>query len=499
MRELVSELDRRVATAPDQIVAIDGSGPRSLGSVMAAARELAGVLEGATGPNPTVLLHAENTWRTVVCAVAVGRCHGTLALLSGHATAQEFAAACDDIDPDVVIASPSLAETWGTGQDRPTAKPVLHDWVLTARAGTRPGRWGDGVVIGLTSGSTGRAKGVVQTEAALRYAGRSTIEAVGLRPGDPVAALVPLSSAAAVCFGLYLPLMLGGPVLLAERWDPAGAVTMMSEHGARWTMCVPTMALQMGTQATGPGMLSAMTAMTVGGGPMDRGALARAEQRLGTRILRVFGMSECLGHTTSSPTDPEDVRLGTDGTPFPGTRLRAVEESGADAPAGAVGRAEVRGPSLFAGYARAGAVAPPQLTGNGYLATGDLMSVDAGGRVTVRGREKDIIIRGGRNIDIHEVESAVARHPSVDQVCVVPVPDEVLGERVAALVVTARPELDLDVVQEHLRSEGLAKNKWPERVFLVDALPQNRVGKLSRPDATQLARSLADERDPAQR
>ncbi|BBG02716.1 MULTISPECIES: class I adenylate-forming enzyme family protein [Pseudonocardia] len=491
MRELVAELDRRVTTDPGQVVAVDGTGPHTLGAVLAAAGELADTLAGATGPGPTVLVQAENTWRTVVCALAVGRVEGTLALLSGHATPQEFAAAREDLDPDVVIAAPATARAWGADAVGSARASVLEGWSLSGRAATRPGRWGGGVVIGLTSGSTGRAKGVVQTEAALRYAGRTTIEAVGLRAGDPVAALVPLSSAAAVCFGLYLPLMLGGPILLAEKWSPPDAVALMAEHSARWTMCVPTMALQMGMKAPEAGMLSAMSAMTVGGGPMDRGALARAEQRLGTRFLRVFGMSECLGHTTSLPSDPEDVRLGTDGVPFPGTHLRVVDGAGAEVPAGTVGRAQVRGPSLFAGYARAGAVTAPDLTADGYLTTGDLMSFDADGRVSVRGREKDIIIRGGRNIDIHEVESAVARHPSVDQVCVVPVPDAVLGERVAVLLVTTQPDLGLDALQTHLGGEGLAKGKWPEHVFVVDALPQNRVGKLSRPDATRLAESLA--------
>lgn len=499
MHELMSDLDRRVAGDPEQIVAIDSAGTHTLGSVMTAAAELADVLTEASGPSPTVLLQAENTWRTVVCALAVGRVRGTLALLNGHATGQEFTAAREDIDPDVVVADPVLADAWAIDAVGPTGAPVLDGWVLAGRPGSHPGRWGDGVVIGLTSGSTGRAKGVVQSEAALRYACRSTIDATGLQPGDPIGAVVPLSSAAAVCFGLYLPLLLGGPILLTERWSPPDAVRMLSEHGARWTMCVPTMALQMGMQAPESGMLSAMTAMTVGGGPMDRGALARAEQRLGTRILRVFGMSECLGHTTSRPSDPHDVRLGTDGVPFPGTRLRVVDESGTVVPAGTAGRAQVRGPSLYAGYARSGTVGAPDLTADGYLTTGDLMSIDAEGRVSVRGREKDIIIRGGRNIDIHEVESAVARHPAIDQVCVVPIPDEVLGERVAVLLVTPQREFGMEALQEHLRDAGLAKNKWPEHVFVVDGLPQNRVGKLSRPDATRLARSLAAEGEPIRR
>ncbi|NKQ54689.1 long-chain fatty acid--CoA ligase [Amycolatopsis sp. K13G38] len=489
MKELVADLRSR----DDAVVVLDNDGSHRLSEILAAGQELAGRIERVTGPGATLLLQADNTWRTVVGMVAAGQLGGTLALINRHSTRQEFEAACEDIVPDAVIAAPPSFSDWNAASYRPEiAAGVLDGWRFAGAEGQPSGRWGDGVVIGLTSGSTGRAKGVVQSEGALRYACRATIEAVGLTAGDAVGAMVPLSSAAAICFGAYLPLLLGGRMVLLDQWDPAEAVRLLTEHQARWTMCVPTMALQMSAAAPEEGMLAAMTALTVGGGPMDAGALGRAERRLGTRFLRVFGMSECLGHTTSLPADGEDIRLGTDGTPFAGTVLRAVDESGSPLPAGEIGRAQVRGPSLFTGYARGGSLARPELTPDGFLPTGDLVEVRPDGRVAVKGREKDIIIRGGRNIDIAEVENAVAHHPQVDQVCVVAVPDELLGERVAALVVTSAESLGLSEIQDHLRQEGLMKGKWPEYVFRVDALPQNRVGKLSRRDAAELAQRLRD-------
>ncbi|SDG89852.1 class I adenylate-forming enzyme family protein [Pseudonocardia oroxyli] len=489
MRELVADLDTWSATTPDAVAVVDASGPHTVQSLLARADALAASLEEVTGPRPTLLVQADNTWRTVVAALAVGRLAGTLGLISRHSTRDEFAAAVEDIAPDAVVCAPERFDAWAVGEP---LGDVLDGWRWTGHRAVDPDRWAGGVVIGLTSGSTGRAKGVVQSEESLRYAGRQTIEAVGLAPGDAVGALVPVSSAAAVCFGLYLPLMLGGTVVLADKWDPAAAVALLAEHEVRWTMCVPTMALQMGSAAPDEGLLRGMKAMTVGGGPMDSGALARAERRLGTKVLRVFGMSECLGHTTSRPAEAEEVRLATDGIPFPGTDLRAVDEHGSPLPVGEVGRAQVRGPSLFAGYARAGRVAAPELTADGFFPTGDLLVTHPDGTVSIRGREKDIIIRGGRNLDVTEIETAVARHPHVDQVCVVPVPDELLGERVAVLLVTDRSDLGLPEIQEHLTAVGLMKAKWPEFVFRVDALPQNRVGKLSRVDAARIARELRD-------
>jgi non-ribosomal peptide synthetase component E (peptide arylation enzyme) len=285
--------------------------------------------------------------------------------------------------------------------------------------------------------------------------------------------------------------MLGGPMVCIDSWQPDLALAAMAEHDVRWTMLVPTMALQLSVRPTADGTLSGVKAMTVGGGPMDAGALGRAERVLGTRIIRVFGMSECLGHTTTHPGDDEELRLGRDGRPFPGTEVRAVDEDGHPLPVGEVGAAQVRGPSLFVGYARDGRPQPPDLTSDGFLPTGDLVRVNDDGTILVQGREKQIIIRGGRNIDINEVEAAVARIPTVAQVCVVPVPDEMLGERAAALVVTTEPALTLAEVTGHLEAEGFPKSKWPEFVFLVADLPQNRVGKLSRPDAASLAARLA--------
>ena len=145
---------------------------------------------------------------------------------------------------------------------------------------------------------------------------------------------------------------------------------------------------------------------------------------------------------------------------------------------------------MFAGYAREGHARPPELTPDGFLPTGDLVRLNPDGTITVLGRQKQIIIRGGRNIDVNEVEAAIARIPSVAQVCVVPLPDELLGERVAALVVSTGAALGLADVTGQLAAVGFPKAKWPEFVFDVDDLPQHRVGKLSRQDAVRLAAEL---------
>ncbi|MGW0816189.1 class I adenylate-forming enzyme family protein [Streptomyces viridiviolaceus] len=495
MRQVVREFQHR-AEQEDFVAVIDDSGPHTARELLAEAARLAEVMfpGGADGAGGTVALQADNSWRTVAGSLAVGLTGGVLAVVNRHTTRAELAAAYEDIRPDAVVAEPSAMDEWGVSDLVPPGRAgtVLDGWVCRSAPGAYDvSRWSGGALIGLTSGSTGRPKGVVQSEAALRYAGSSTIEINGLTRGDAVAAIVPLSSTAAYCFGVYLSLLLGGPLVLTAKWDRAVALRRMAETDVRWTMCVPTMALQMGAEADGSGVLGGVRAITVGGGPMDRGALARAEQSLGTKILRVFGMSECLGHTSPDPHDPEEIRLGRDGRPFPGTDLRALTPDGTRAAPGVSGRAHVRGPSLFLGYARDGRVEPPALTKDGYFPTGDLLMTHEDGTVTIMGREKDIIIRGGRNIDITEIERAVAAFPRVARACVTAVPDEVLGERIALLVVTEDGgAIDLAEITAHLEHVGLSKSKWPEFAFSIEELPQTKVGKLDRSGAGELARRL---------
>lgn len=493
MKLLAKDMVERARREPVRLAVRDELGEHTLGKVVAAADDLAALLAKIDDRAPTVLVQADNTWRTLAAALAVGLRGGVIAVFSPHATAGEFRLAVEDIDPDVVIGDTESLRHWGIGDTEfPVRRAAFDSLVLRAEPGGFGDitRWRGGTVIAMTSGSTGRPKCVVQSEEAIRYACDRTIEAVGLRPGEAVGAFVSLSSVAAFCFGMYLPAHLGGHMVSIGRWSPAEALTAMADHRVAWTMLVPTMALQLSVVEGSAGRLSSLRAMTVGGGPMNERALAEAESVLGTTFLRVFGMSECLGHTTPVPDDPPSVRLGRDGRPFPGTVVRAVAANGKPLPPGEIGDAQVKGPSLFVGYARGGVAVPPELTPDGFLSTGDLVEVAADGSIRVMGRQKQIIIRGGRNIDINEMEAAIAALPGVVQVCVVPVPDDLLGERAAALVVTGGTPLTLEDVTTQLAAADFPKSKWPEYVFTVPDLPQNRVGKLSRPDAVQLATHL---------
>jgi cyclohexanecarboxylate-CoA ligase len=487
----VREVTRRFverAAEQDWCAVVDDEGQWSARQLLVEATELAGVLRSRGRLRPTVLVQSENSRRLTVAGLAIGLVDGTLALASNHSSSDDIAATIEAIRPDVIVGDRIQLEKWGLAVGEETGK-ALAGWMVLASDGIAdPDRWDGGVVIGMTSGSTGRSKGVVHSEASMSYAAANEIAAAGLVAGDAVGVIVPLSAAPAFAFGVYLSMHLQSTAVLSARWNPADALEQLASHDARWLMCVPTQVLQLAAAAEGrTGVLSGMKAITVGGGPMELAGLSAAEQRLGVRILRVFGMSECLGHTTPELDDPPEIRLGRDGRPFPGTDVRILDDTGKELGFGEVGRAQVRGPSLFLGYADDGRLKPPALTPDGFFETGDLLARHSDGTIEVSGRIKDVIIRGGRNISIAEVETALRGDPRITDVCVTAVPDELLGERVAALVVSTDPELTLASVCAALDERGVAKIKWPEYLVAVDTLPRTHVGKVSR----QLARELA--------
>ena len=487
MREITSAF-RADAAVRDWLAAVDDDGEWPARALLAQADKVAKALSDFGPHNPTVLVQAENSRRLLVAALAVGTVGGTLALASAHSTREDIAAILDAVSPNATFGAPAQLDDWQLGTDAKQSDLVDGWQVRAAQGSTEHDRWSGGVLIGMTSGSTGRSKGVVHRESALRYANEQEIAFSGLAAGDAVGIIVPISAAPAFTFGIYTSLMLRSAALLAFKWAPARALDELAKYKARWLMCVPTMVLQLSAAAEGRrGVLSAMRAITVGGGPMDYRTLQGAEGNLGTTVLRVFGMSECLGHTSPRLDDPPEIRLDKDGRPFPGTDLRIVDEKGNGVGVDVIGRAQVKGPSLFIGYAEGGRLKRPDLTPDGYLETGDLMKRNPDGTIKVSGRIKDVIIRGGRNISIAEVEMALRVDERIEAVCVVPVPDTLLGERVAALVVTSADGVTLDSVTQRLETAGVAKVNWPEYLMTVSELPMTHVGKVSRNAAREIA------------
>ena len=366
--------------------------------------------------------------------------------------------------------------------------PETHGLRLSMRSRPDPGSRDDRdiatALIGFTSGTTGVPKGVLHSSASMNYAVRACEYVAGLQSDDAIIGVVPLGSAPGFTFTAHFSLSQGHPLVIIDPWDPLHALAMMDKYSCRWGICVPTHLVGL-TETAKTGKWTArspLKALAVGGSAMTPGMVADAESLLGIRALRMFGMSECMGHASTRPADSPERRRNWDGAPFPGTRDEAFDTELRILPRGQRGQAGVRGPSLCLGYAKGMGDQDFRLTPDGYFLTGDEIICDDDGYLKVVGRIKDQIIRGGYNVDPAEVEEALLRHPAIAKVAVIAVPEARLGEQACAVccIRNGHAEPKLSDLKDHLADVGLSKKKWPEHLLIVDDMVYTATGKIDR-------------------
>lgn len=346
-------------------------------------------------------------------------------------------------------------------------------------------------LIGFTSGTTGVPKGVMHSSAAMNYTVRACAHIAGLAPGDAILGVVPLGSAPGFTFSVHFSLALGHPLVIVDPWDPLVTLQKIAEHAVRWGICVPTHLATM-VELARKGQWSApspLKALGVGGSSMTPELIRDARALLGIPALRMFGMSECMGHASTRPEDPVERLCHSDGKSFPGTQDEAFDGERRMLPRGERGQAGVRGPSLFLGYCRGLGDQEFQLTADGFYLTGDEIICDTDEYLRVVGRIKDQIIRGGYNIDPAEVEAALLRHPAINQVSVVSVPEPRLGEQACALcsIRDGYREPSLEDVKRHLGEIGLSKKKWPEHLLIINHFMYTTTGKVDKRRLAKMA------------
>ena len=336
--------------------------------------------------------------------------------------------------------------------------------------------------IGFTSGTTGTPKGVMNTaqtlEAILRYWLAHVGGAAAL--GDPVVNLIasPIGHHTGFCWGVVLCAYVGGTGIYLDRWQPAVALDVIRERGVTTMFCAPTFVQDLGEAApSGFAETSPLEMITVAGAPVPRSLPDRAGGALGCLICPAWGMTEYAIAISWAPSLGREAQQ-TDGVPVAGARARVTDPDGQALPLGSVGELEIRGAGLFIGYHDR-----PEENArsfhDGWFRTGDTAVIDDAGRVRLVGRSKDIVIRGGENIPVVEVESLLFTHPKVRDLAIIGVPDSRLGQRACAVVVPAHGAAPrLDELCVHLLGQGLSKRFLPERLEIVPELPKTPSGKI---------------------
>ena len=328
-----------------------------------------------------------------------------------------------------------------------------------------------------TSGTTANPKGVRHTHNTLLAEVRSSRATLDSGHAPANLAAFPAGHIAGV-LGLLRLYLFGGRTILMDTWDPQAAARLIEEHRLNSTSGAPVFLSTLLDAAERDGRdLSSVDSYMTGAAAVPPSLVERAD-RAGVPSYRCYGSTEHPTITSSFPTDPLDKRSLTDGCLLPHNEIRIVDDDGKDVDAGTPGEIASRGPELFVGYSDDALNVASFLPG-GWFLTGDIGVVDEDGYLTITDRKKDVIIRGGENIASKEVEDVLSRHSAVDDVAVVAEPDERYGERVCAFVtLRENAELSLEAVQRHFAEAGVARQKTPERLEIVEEFPRTAAGKI---------------------
>jgi acyl-CoA synthetase (AMP-forming)/AMP-acid ligase II len=361
---------------------------------------------------------------------------------------------------------------------------TTYDAILAAgRASTRVLEEADADAakfIMYTSGTTGRPKGVIYSQNQQRRPLWASFTSWGLKPGSRLIMPSPVTHVTGFSYGMEMPILFGTRTTFMEKWDAARAAEIIDEQQIEFMIGATPFLAELVEQAERSGTrLPSLRIFACGGAAVPPEIVRRAHRAFAqARVFRCFGSSECPMITQGTLDDPE-LAATTDGRIFDWD-VKIVDGEGRRLDWGAEGEILARGPSLFRGYTDADANREA-FDAEGYFRTGDLGTVSADGIITITGRKKDIIIRGGENLSAKEIEDALHEHPAIREAAVVAIPHPRLGEGVGAYVIPsgeARP--DRDAVAAWLKERGLAPQKWPERIDYVDALPKTASGKVQK-------------------
>lgn len=501
-------LERRADINPNRSALIDGGHAlsyrrlRDRVSAVAAGLAAQGVRRG-----DRVAVLSINRAEYMEILFAVARLGAMVVPLNWRLTAPELAFQIGDSEPSLLVVDPelqALAAGILTSPEARSLRAVVSldgDYETLTQYAPQPaqGRFDDPFLILYTSGTTGRPKGAVLTQATQLWNSINIGAAANLTEADVTLNALPMFHAGGIGLFTLPTLHAGGTAVLQRRFDPAEAVHLIQVHGVTAMFGVPSIYLML---LEDEGFRTAdlrHVRFSCGGAPCPLTIIEAFRDR-GLLFQYGYGLTETAPTCTLMPAADAFRKMGSAGKAAIHVELRVVGEDGRDAAPGQIGEVWTRGPNLFSGYwrrpeATAEVFVRPEEplpeepsqpgtspTGSGYAGwwfrTGDLATLDAEGFLYVIDRKKDMIISGGENIYPAEVEDVLYRHPAIAETAVIGIPDPRWGEvPVAAVVLRAGTTLTIETLRAFCDGK-LARYKTPRRLAVVDALPRNAAGKV---------------------
>jgi acyl-CoA synthetase (AMP-forming)/AMP-acid ligase II len=336
--------------------------------------------------------------------------------------------------------------------------------------------------VAYTSGTTAQPKGVIYSHNQSRRPVWACLTAWKDRIPSRAKVLMPspVTHMTGYQWGLETPFHFGMRVVLMERWDAARAAEMIDAQGINLMVAATPFLQELVSEARKRRTsFPSLNVFACGGAAVPPQLVRDANQAFSNcRTFRAFGSSEC---PMVAPGVLDDIELAatTDGRIFDWD-VKVVDEEGNTVRPGSEGEILARGPSLFRGYTNP-ADTEDSFDADGFFKTGDIGIVTGENLLTITGRKKDIIIRGGENISAKEIEDVLHEHPAISEVAVVAMPHVRLGEAICAYIVAwGNEQPDCAALSEYLNTRGLARQKWPERVEYVETLPKTASGKVQK-------------------
>ena len=349
----------------------------------------------------------------------------------------------------------------------------------------------DLAVLMFTSGTTGSPKGVMHTNNTLVSCMNALSHRFGVGQDDVYLASTPVGHMTGYVAVVLIGLRNGGKVVLQDFWDAKqGVAIMVAEEVSYFAASTPFLTDICEVVESQNRRLPHLRSFLCGGAPIPPVLIDRARDRVGISVCSLWGMTEILSGTLTEPARSFDKSSTSDGRALEGMDILIVNEEGHPVQNGQTGRLWVRGAQVFMGYFK---LPNTQVFhADGWFDSGDLAFKDDDGYIRITGRTKDVLIRGGENVPVVEIESLLLQHPAVKGVSIVGYPDLRLGERACAFVVLRESKsFNLDDLQSYMAESKVAKQYWPERIEVVEQLPVTPSGKIQKFKLKEIAKKFA--------
>jgi acyl-CoA synthetase (AMP-forming)/AMP-acid ligase II len=505
-------LERQVRERPDKVFVTDSTTSYTFRELRDAALRLAvGMVRLGVAPGDRVAVQVPSWTEFVVISLAVSRVGAVIVPIMPIYRRDEVGHMVGSAGPKVVFTAGHYrkfdhdAMFLDIAEDSSTL-----DTVIVVRGGTAPEgalRYDDVLAAGVTpeqadaelpaapgpdepfvivfsSGTTSRPKGCVHTFNTMACGARLLGKGWHYTDEDVQFGPSPVTHTTGLVTSVILPLIHGAGSHIMERWEPREGLARIAKFRCTAAVAATTF-LQMLLNAYDPDVhdASSMRFWTCAGSPIPGAFVRKAMTRLpDMRVLSLYGRTENITTTMCTFDDDPGRSVTSDGRALPCQEVRIVDGQGDEVPRGQEGDIAYRGAMNSLEYINQPEETADMFTADGFSRSGDLGVMDDEGYVRVTGRLKDIVIRGGLNISVRQVEDLLTAHSAVGETAVVGMPDETMGERVCCYLVPASGAgpLTLEEIKDYLLGEGLAVQKVPERLEIVDSLPATATGKIQK-------------------